>query len=263
METVQTTGEMIQEQEPEVRANGTEAEAMAGGSSSVGAMQGIPGRRIKDVGLLDLRGVPADRIAQIQSIDSVGAILLDEGCRTALEQVRMNSVGTVAIVGPDVRVIVEACMEFSKATLEAMPGAQELMLIGIVFFAPDTPPALVTEKFASLQVIGILLAGAGVQGALLGKMQITGVTVTLKENADPIIRCIGQTRIDAKYLSYLQDGIHYLNVGQTILSEDVPEELLAAKIATYYNVGQTTGPAPLLSLLQARCPTNLGQFQES
>ena len=46
-----------------------------------------------------------------------------------------------------------------------------------------------------------------------------------------------------------------------LVDADVPEDLLAQKIAVYINVGATHAPSALLDLLKARCPTNLGQFE--
>jgi hypothetical protein len=244
-------------------AHSEKSKERGGESGSMGIVQGIPGRRISSVGVLDLRGVPAEQIAQIETISSTGVVLLDEGSRTALESVTTTSVGAVAVVGPDVRVMVEPWLEISRATVEGMAAGQKFLLVGIVFFKPDVPAALVTEKLESLQVVGILLACAGVQGALLGKMQITGVSVTLPDDVGPIVRSIGQTQMDQAYLSHLADSIVYLNIGQTILAADVTEEMLARKISAYYNVGQTVAPPALLALLKARCPTNLGQFSES
>jgi hypothetical protein len=120
----------------------------------------------------------------------------------------------------------------------------------------------VSEKFDELRIVGVLLAGAGVHGALLGKSQITGVSVTLPDEPGPIVRNIGHNDVTPEYLTHLSDGSLYVNVGATVLSEDVTEALLAQKIQSYYNVGATIGPKPLIGLLKARCPVNLGAFNE-
>ena len=147
--------------------------------------------------------------------------------------------------------------------MEAMPGKQKLLLVGVVAFKPDVPPALVSEKLDSLQVTGVLLASEAVRGALLGRMQITGATVPLPDNAGPIVHSLGENKITPEYLSRLQDGSVYLNIGQTEIAPEVTEELLARKIATYCNVGQTMAPAALITLLKSRCPANLGAFEET
>ncbi len=65
------------------------------------------------------------------------------------------------------------------------------------------------------------------------------------------------------YLSRLQDNSIYVNVGETEITPEVTEEMLARKIATYCNIGHTAARAPLVTLLKSRCPTNLGQFEET
>jgi hypothetical protein len=241
---------------------GLEQTQAAGTSRSMGIVQGVPGPHIVSVGLLDLRGVPAEQVAQIESINSVGAVLVDEGNRHALSQASVESTGGIVVVEPGMRVMVEPFLEISKATMEGMPVGQKLMLVGIVFFKPDVPPALISEKFEDLRVLGILFACAGAQGALLGKMQTTGVSITLPDDVGPVVRSLGENRLTPDYLSHLQDNSAYLNIGATFVSDDVTESLLAQKIQSYYNIGATMAPAPLLALLKARCPTNLGHFGE-
>jgi hypothetical protein len=234
----------------------------AGKTRTAGIVEGVPSRHIESSGVLDLRGVPAEKVAQIESIQHAGVILLDEQNRDALDQVSIQSAGAVVVAGPDVRVLVEPWLEFSRSTVEGMPAGQKLMLVGIVLFKPDVPPALVAEKFDTLRVVGVLLACAGVRGALLGKMDITGVSVTLPDDVGPIVKSIGHTLVTPGYLSHLPDHLTYVNIGATEFAAEVSEELVARKIESYHNVGATIAPAPLLDLLKARCPTNLGKFSE-
>ena len=107
------------------------------------------------------------------------------------------------------------------------------------------------------------LGSAGVHGALLGGAEIIGVSVTLPDNIGDLIRSIGENTLTHEYLSELSDGATYLNIGLTTVPDDLPRELLDRKIASYYNIGETIAPAPLLALLKARCPQNLGEFKDS
>lgn len=237
-----------------------EKELKPGHSSGVGVVNGISGKHIHSVGVLNLRGVTPEQIAQVESIHAVGVVLIDEKLRGAMTHIATDSVGTIVEIGSDYRVVTEPWMEFSKATVEAMPSGQKLALVGIVMFKPDVPAALLAEKFEALMVVGILLAPAAVHGALLGRMEISGVSVTLPDKEMPVRHSLGQNRVTTGYLTYLEDNGLYINIGQTIIAEDVPAELLARKFASYYNVGQTIAPAPLMDLLKARCTTNLGEF---
>lgn len=239
----------------------TEEQEMSQPQGSAGLVRGIPSRRIKTAGVLDLRGVPAQEVAQIESIEMAGIILVDEDNRAALGKVPTQLAGTVATAPADLRVIVQPDLEITRSMLEAMSPGQKVMMVGNIYFHPEVPPALAAEKFDDLRLVGILVACEGLLGALFGKVETTGVSVLLPDNVGPVLRSTGQTALTSDYLDRLADGTSYVNIGQTSISAEVSEELLNRKIARYYNVGQTTGPAPLLNLLQSRCSTNLGQFQ--
>ncbi len=232
------------------------------GFAQNGMVQGVPGKNIELNGVLDLRGVPAEQVAAIESIRINGLVMMDEGNRNALAGVKSEINGTVVVADPDLRVMLEPDFQLSQATLEGMPAGQKLMLVGMVFFKPDVSPALVAEKFDQLRIVGILVACEGVYGALLGKMEITGISITLPPDAGPVVRSMGQNTWTLDYVSRMQDDSTYVNIGATAIPDGISEELLARKVRAYYNVGMTTAPAPLLALLKSRCPTNLGEFAE-
>jgi hypothetical protein len=230
-------------------------------AQSAGLVRGIPGRRIRTAGVLDLRGVPAEEVAKIEHIEMAGVILADEGNRAALGGVTMQLAGSVVVAPPDLRVLVQPDLEVSKAMVEGMAPGQKLMVVGNVFFRPEVPAALAAEKFEDLRIVGILVISETLLGALFGKLETTGVTVSVRDDVTQVVRSVGKTVLNADYLSRLADGGAYVNIGETIIGGDVPQQLLDQKIAAYHNVGVTTGPEPLLNLLKARCATNLGEFR--
>jgi len=71
-----------------------------------------------------------------------------------------------------------------------------------------------------------------------------------------------KARFTRSFLSRLPDGTTYTNFGHVTILDDVPEDLLTAKIAQYHNFGRTEGPQHLIDLLQDRCPANFGVFSE-
>ena len=230
-------------------------------SAHNGHVVGLPGKRVVVNGVLDLRGVPVAQLAEAESITVNGVVLLDEGNRNGLAGVRSVVNGTVTVVDPDTRVMVEPSMDLTKATVEAMPAGQKVMLVGNVFFKPDVPPGLIAEKFENLHVVGILIACEGVYGALMGKMERTGVSVTLPDDVGAVVRSVGVSRWTKDYLERLADGTTYVNVGVTRVRDDVPEELVERKIASYHNVGVTRAPEAILALLKSRCGTDQGTFK--
>ncbi|MDX1931451.1 MAG: hypothetical protein SFU56_02485 [Capsulimonadales bacterium] len=239
-----------------------EARTEAGGGN-LGVFRGVPGRSVENVGLLDLRGADVEELKAIESLRNIGAVLIDADRKAALSHVVLENVGSLTAIPADMQVMVGPWQEFSRATVEALSPEQKLLIVGMVLFKPDVPADLVADRFAALEIVGIFLATPAVQGALLGKIRITGVTVTLPDREMPLVHNVGQNRVTPGYLKYLEDGSMYVNMGQTIFGEDVSEELLARKFASYVNVGQTVAPRELLDLLKARCTTNLGDFSAS
>jgi hypothetical protein len=247
--------------QPPKSAVGAGSMALLGGLGGGGIVKGGGSKRYQDVGVLDLRGVPARQVAQIERIHDVGVILLDEGNRNAL-RAAVEDVGATVVAKPGLRVMVEPFLEISKATLEGMPAGQSLLLVGIVLFKPDVPPALVAQKFASLEVVGILLSSAQLQGALLGKMQLTGIQANLPDDAGPVVHSVGANKLTQNYLSRLQDNVVYVSIGVTTVEKDVTEAMLQQKIRTYCNIGVTNGPTRLTDVLKARAAANIGVFSD-
>jgi hypothetical protein len=201
-------------------------------------------------------------VARIRSIKDVAVVLLDTKNRGALKAATLEDVGATVVASPNARVMVDPFIEFSRATLEGMQPRQDLILVGVAIFKPDVTPALVTQKFASLNVTGVILATAGVRGALLGRSQITGTTATLPDDAGPVAHSIGHNELTTGYLTRLPDRSVYVNIGAVEIAPDVTLELLTQKIGTYVNVGATIGPMPLLDRLKSISVANVGAFEE-
>ena len=232
----------------------------ATGASNTGTVHGVPGDQVENVGLLDLRGASPEAMARLKVVRNVGLILVDAGQASALTNVRMENTGTIAEAHPDERILIGPSTDFNKAVLEGMEPGLRLTVIGIVTFDPDIPLPLLSEKFAFLRLIGVLIAPAGVQGALLGKMEHTGVAIILKASG-PILKNIGAVRITTGYLSHMKPGTVFLNIGEARIDPEVTVGMISEKIIEYHNVGHTVGPTDVVQWLQVNAPTQLGAFQ--
>ena len=71
------------------------------------------------------------------------------------------------------------------------------------------------------------------------------------------------TRLTADSLARMESDSSYTNFGHLTIADDVPEDLLAEKIASMTNFGSVTGPEELVSLLESRCDTNFGSFRSA
>ena len=237
-----------------------ENEETTTGASNAGVVRGVPGDCVENAGLLDLRGTPPEAMARLKVIRNVGLVLVDKGQTSALTNVVMENTGTVAEADPDERILVGPSTDFDRATLEGMEPGLRMTIIGIVTFDPDIPLGLLSEKIAFLRLVGVLIAPSGVQGALLGKMELLGITVTLKA-AGPMLKNLMESKITAGYVSHMKPGTIYLNIGVTHFAPEITLAALSDKILEYHNIGLTIGSRDVIDWLQATAPTQVGQFQ--
>jgi hypothetical protein len=182
-----------------------------------GLVAGLTGTRVGVNGVLDLRGVPAEQLAKVEALHVNGVVLLDEANRSALSPAHSQINGITTVAPPDMRVIVQPDVEFSKASVEAMAAGQKLMVIGNIFFRPDVPPALAAEKFEKLHLVGIVMMTEGVQGALLGKVESTGISILIPDGSAHVVRSMGNNTWTVDYLTRLPDKTVYVNVGNTTI----------------------------------------------
>ena len=70
----------------------------------------------------------------------------------------------------------------------------------------------------------------------------------------------GTTCLTKDGLARMEDGSSYTNLGKLTIAEDVTEDLLDRKIASFTNLGEVTGPPKLFGILEARCRANFGEF---
>jgi len=180
-----------------------------------GIAAGLTGTRMGVNGVLDLRGVPVEQLATVETLVVNGLVLMDEASRGALSNAKTQINGSIVAVPAGMRVMVQPEVDLSKASLEAMPTGQRLMIVGNMFFRPDVPPALIVEKFEDLRLVGVIVMSDGVQGALLGRGETTGVSVIYPSSVSDVIRSVGNNTWTKDYLERLPDGIGYINVGNT------------------------------------------------
>jgi beta-lactamase regulating signal transducer with metallopeptidase domain len=220
------------------------------------------GRRIADVGVLDLRSTPAAELARIEVIEDVGVLILDEAQKGRLKA-QMNDVGLTAYARADARLSTEPLLELSRAVVEAMPRGQKLLVLGVVLLHPDVSPSLLKERFASLHIVGVLIAAPATRLAIPDVLKLDGLSASLTGEPGQVAHSMGDLELTTGYLERLPDNVLFVNIGDTTIAPDVTEALLGRKIRSYYNIGDTSGPAPLLEFLRSRCPTNLGDFSPS
>ena len=230
------------------------------GASNSGYVIGVPGPVVENVGCLDLRGASAEEVATLKKVKNTGTVLISPEARAGLTGTAMENVGSVIEAGLDEKLLVGPSIEFDAEALETMEDGQKLLVTGILTFAADATAALVSQKIAKLRLTGILIAPKSVQGVLTGRMEHTGVSVTIPKAAGGIVRQIGEKTVTPGYLGYLKPESVYINIGQTTFAGDVPLELVQEKLTAYVNVGETVARQEVLDYLDAICESNVGEF---
>lgn len=229
-------------------------------SQGMGMVKGVPGENVQGIGMLDLRGVSPEEILKLKRVQGAGAILVDEGQRSALSHCHIEGVGAIVEIGADEKVLMQPLVEFSTATLSAMTPSQRMTIIGIMYFEANVPSALVQEKIEQLRLIGVLIAPHPVLGALFGRLDHIGPAITINEGSGPVIRRIGDVKMTPGLLANLPMDATYINIGVTRFTADVDPAEVATHIAHYHNIGETEGSQAVIDLLQARSSTDVGHF---
>lgn len=230
-------------------------------ANNSGHLTGVPGPVVENVGTLDLRTASADEVATLRRVKNVGTLLVAPDTGSNLSGAALENVGSVIEAGPEEQLIVGPSIEFNAESLGTMEDGQKLIVTGIVTFADDATAALVAQKIAKLRLTGILLASKSVQGVLVGRMEHTGVVVTVPKTAGQIVRQMGEKTVTAGYLKYLEPDSVYVNLGETTFGTDIPVEVVQSRIGAYVNVGVTRAPQEVLDYLDARCDANMGVFE--
>jgi hypothetical protein len=144
---------------------------------------------------------------------------------------------------------------------------------GTLRVADDVPEELLAQKISSYTNYGRTVAPANLLGVLEDRCEDNyGAFLEPEEEAEqreeaaqhrrPARENHSDVTLTMEYLSAMQDGTDYENHGRVTIPEDLPEDLLARKIASYDNHGTTIGPMKLLALLEDR-GANFGHFREA
>lgn len=128
--------------------------------------------------------------------------------------------------------------------------------------APSPPPPPGPEPFR-LPIPLMDWAQVGRQIAEQVKSQLASAFGAMGGGMGKTRSNFSRARLTRNYLAGMENASTYANYGTLFIAEDVPQELLSAKIARFHNYGRVVGPAALLKVLEARTEANFGAFEEA
>jgi len=205
-------------------------------------------KQIQNLGVLDLTGMKSpDDLAGIESIRSVGVILIPEPLVSKLGAIPMKSVGVVVPIpqGEHVKVITGLAKLTGEALANPAVGEDTLVVAGVL--QVSTPVEKVAYK--RLIVVGVILAPKGSESAIGAAIsRLEGATVYYSGN--PRI-FTGSDRFSSAFFELLEDRTSVVLVGDFVVEPDVTSDLLKRKVAEITLVGALEAPRALVPLLQA------------
>jgi len=161
----------------------------------------------------------------------------------------------------------------TRNRLSRMADGTSYTNYGTLRVAEDVPEDLLAQKISSYTNYGRTVAPGNLLAILEDRCEENyGKFLEPEEEAEereqaaqdrrPTRENHGEVTFTVRYLSAMRDGTDYENHGEVTIAPNVPEELLARKIASYENHGETIGPMNLLAILEDR-GTNFGEFREA
>ncbi|HZP83571.1 MAG TPA: hypothetical protein VFB21_18140 [Chthonomonadaceae bacterium] len=208
---------------------------------------------IKQMGILDLRSAKApEDLAGITQIEQVGVVLIPEHLTTALANIPMKEVGSIAAIpqGDNVQLQLGQ-VRLSGEALAAGDSETILILVGQTFIT--SPVKQVGYK--SVRVMGQLFAPRGSEAALSAKVSVEGQNFFLPEGARLFM---GEDTLNKQFLELLPQPTPLIVMGQLTFTDDIPVELLQSKVPEIVLMGQICAPQALIPLLQVITVEKMG-----
>ena len=214
---------------------------------------------LRDVPILDLRGIDVERIAQIDRIENVRTVVLDPINAEAFMRVSRAEVRSHVIVRPD-EVLCTGQIEVDDGYLSSLPDQTSCVLLGQALIDGFTP-TLFFQKLARLRIFGqVLYSHRPSAGAVLSRAErLQGQLLAMAPNAR---RWIGETHLDRALLQDLA-GEPVVSIGPITLDPGLTAADITAGIPSMTQIGEIKGSDELVCALMARCTVRLGTYSLS
>lgn len=186
------------------------------------------GRKITNIGVLDLRDATDETIADITSIGNVGMILYNRNTAHLLTKLNIGNMGA-SVDAPANAKLVTGQMEITRDVLESVTAPMSLVLTGQLFVEPDLEAADIDRCFGDIIITGQIVAPKHLLPIIQSKLKNqTGQMVAYPRDGR-LIR--GKAVVTDDFLMSLDKGTVLVVIGGMILLEPVDETLFQERIA--------------------------------
>ena len=214
------------------------------------------GTIIRDLPILDLRGISSEAFTKIDLVENVRTVVLtSENAEPFLRVPRIN-VRSHLVVKP-AETLAIGQIEFNDVYLDTLPDNSSLVVLGHLLIDGFTMP-LFERKILGLRVYGqVLYSNSMAAGALLARLErLQGQLLRMPSGAK---RWIGSTFLDAALLLSTR-GRPVVSIGTITIDPRVTTGEIAANIEVMTQIGEIAGTEEAVCALLSVCIRRLGSY---
>jgi hypothetical protein len=214
------------------------------------------GTIIKDLPILDLRGISSEAFANINLVQNVRTVVLASGNAEAFMQIPRDNVRSHLVIRPEETLAVGQ-IEFNDQYLAALPDNTSLVVLGHVLIDGFTAPLFI-QKVRGVRVYGQVLyshsASVSVFVSRLERLQ--GQLLSMPPDAQ---RWIGSTFLDIDLLSASR-GRPVASIGTITIDPAVRAIDIIDNIPAMTQIGEIKGTEEAVCALLSICTRRLGTY---
>lgn len=189
-------------------------------------METTQGRRIGNVGVLDLRTATEATVGEIKRISNAGVVIYSPETAYLLPRLNIGNMGSTIEISGDVKMRMGPEL-FSRDSFKNQPEPLNLLLMGPLTIQPDVPASDIEQGLGSLVVAGPILCPEHLAGAIESKIRQLAGPLQIYHYEKLID---GNLTLDQASLHGLEDNSEISLTGKLLMPELLPNDLLSQKI---------------------------------
>jgi hypothetical protein len=190
--------------------------------------------KIGNIGLLDIRNITDETIAEIEAIGSVGLMLFSPETAHFVARLDTGNVGAVVQASRSATVVNSRYVIASGQLRDSSP--LELFVNGTLIVEPEVTAEEIEAGLRSVGVNGQVLVPRHLAGVFQSRVTYQNGKLTSYDPKDVLVT--SSATFDAERLSALPDGTSFHVAGRLALSGVIDDGLLRGKIARISGSGR-------------------------
>ncbi|MDI6618090.1 MAG: hypothetical protein QME45_05360 [Clostridiales bacterium] len=192
------------------------------------------GKKISNIGVLDLTSTTEENINQIESIENVGALVYSSSTATLATKIPITNLGMSDEI-PENCKIIQGQIELNKNYFENIKEPIAMYISGQIIIKPDVTADNIEKGIGFLDVNGQLICPEKLAGILQSKCKnINGKVLTYDSSYSVNI---GKISINDSFLQSINDSSSLALIGKVNFIDDIDTALFEKKVSNIDIVG--------------------------